>query len=447
MIDQTIQNKADAYKDKPEELQQQYAVKQDLLDLLALQRIKSEKEAAAREMQLQMAEQQAQQGGPMPVKNTLEREVTEMTKKEMAQQVGGLAQEQERRKQAGLQQLMQRMGQNPSAQMSGIAKAPTPNMANLAGGGIVAFQKGGASLLSPEEEEALRKYRSGIMDPAERERLAREQYEKDVQAAERIKKQRELAEEAYRGATQKPDAYDDFKRWLLSGGSSSNVGALEARSRSMMNVEDQRKQQAQRALEQRNKALQELLGSEMEAGKGLYGAGSSARKEAEITQRGAMSDIASDRRAQFEAEQQAKRDAAQAVRSTADERFFRIWQAEQPANADKSLTRYRSSGDILKMKTKFAEILANSLLVDRDYNKLKTEDEKAAYRRNKLNQMTQEAEAAIMGAPASQPTRAPAASSQALPLPKTKGELEKGKVYTTVHGPAVWDGTQFTISK
>lgn len=68
MIDQTIQNKADAYKDKPEELQQQYAVKQDLLDLLALQRIKSEKEAAAREMQLQMAEQQAQQGGPMPVK-------------------------------------------------------------------------------------------------------------------------------------------------------------------------------------------------------------------------------------------------------------------------------------------------------------------------------------------------------------------------------------------
>ena len=54
-IDQEIQRKVDAYRSNPQALQQRYAQNQQLIDLLALQKLKSEKDAAAKQMQLQMA--------------------------------------------------------------------------------------------------------------------------------------------------------------------------------------------------------------------------------------------------------------------------------------------------------------------------------------------------------------------------------------------------------
>jgi len=59
MIDQEVASRVQEFKGKPQELQQQYAASQQLIDLLALQKIKSMQEAAARQMQLQMAQQQA----------------------------------------------------------------------------------------------------------------------------------------------------------------------------------------------------------------------------------------------------------------------------------------------------------------------------------------------------------------------------------------------------
>lgn len=127
-----VQDRVDAYRNNPEALQQQYAVSQDMLDLLALQQIKSEKDAAIRNMQLQMAQQ-----GPQPtVKQQLEGQVMDMTKQDLAKQTGMVGQQQEQQKQQAMQQLM-----------SGIARAPgAANVmpARMAGGGIIAFQGQGA---------------------------------------------------------------------------------------------------------------------------------------------------------------------------------------------------------------------------------------------------------------------------------------------------------------
>jgi len=62
MINQDVDARVAAYKGNPEALQQKYSVSNDLLDLLALQQIKSSLDAAKRQMQLQMAQKQAASG-------------------------------------------------------------------------------------------------------------------------------------------------------------------------------------------------------------------------------------------------------------------------------------------------------------------------------------------------------------------------------------------------
>lgn len=124
-----IENRMDAFRGNPQQLQQRYAAKQELLDLLALQKLKSEKEAAARDMQLKMAQQQAAQGQPPTVKDQREQEVMNMTKQELAQQVGGLARQKQAMDQRRIQQMLG----------TGLSTVPAPNIARMAGGGIVAF--------------------------------------------------------------------------------------------------------------------------------------------------------------------------------------------------------------------------------------------------------------------------------------------------------------------
>lgn len=133
MIDQQVASRVAAYRGNPQALQQRYAMSQELIDLLALQKIKSEKEAAAREMQLKMAQQQAANGeAPATVAEQREKEVMDLTKQEIASQRGDLLQQQERQKQARMQQLM-----------SGVANAPgarnVMTQQAMAAGGIVAF--------------------------------------------------------------------------------------------------------------------------------------------------------------------------------------------------------------------------------------------------------------------------------------------------------------------
>ena len=142
-IDEQIGRKVDAYRQNPQALQQRYQQNNELLDLLALQKIKSEKESVANEMKMEM------QQSPKTIAQQREAEVLELTKKEMGRnlgevtrEVGGTAQQQ----QAVQQKNMQRMaaaGPQPQPRPQAGPQQAMPNMARMAGGGIVAFQNGG----------------------------------------------------------------------------------------------------------------------------------------------------------------------------------------------------------------------------------------------------------------------------------------------------------------
>jgi hypothetical protein len=126
-IDQQIQQRVDAYRDNPQQLMQRYQQNQELIDLLAMQKLKSEKDAAAREIQMQM------QTTPQTIKQQREAELLGRTKDEMVQQTSGIMQERQKRQ----QQNMQRTANQ------GLPQLPAGNMQRMAGGGIVAFARGG----------------------------------------------------------------------------------------------------------------------------------------------------------------------------------------------------------------------------------------------------------------------------------------------------------------
>lgn len=118
-IVEMIQRKKDAYQDNPQALQQRYQQNKQLTDLLALQQLKTEKEAAARDIQLKM------QQNPQTIAQQREQEVLGLIKQEqgrnlgkVTEQVGGVLGQ--RRQEAAKRR--QQMG--------------------MAQGGIVGFQSG-----------------------------------------------------------------------------------------------------------------------------------------------------------------------------------------------------------------------------------------------------------------------------------------------------------------
>lgn len=187
MIDQAIQSRLDAYRGNPQALAQRYQMSKDLLDLLALQKIKSEKEAAAREMQLQMAQQQGQ---PPTVAQQREQEVMNMTKQELAQQVGQVGQQQMQQQQAALQRMMSGLAAAPGAQNV------MPEQA-MAAGGIVAFQEGGTpeDQVTPEGKRELtdeeKEYIRMLESDETRRLMARYARPEPSNMAERAQRQRE----------------------------------------------------------------------------------------------------------------------------------------------------------------------------------------------------------------------------------------------------------------
>jgi hypothetical protein len=129
----SVDDRVDVYKGNTKPLEQRYAMSQDLLDLLALQKIKSQKDAAARQMQLQMAQQSAEGGqANMTVAQQREQEVDALTKNELAQQRGDTAQKQAGDQQAAMQKMMGGIAGAPGAAMAAQPKA-------MAAGGIVGY--------------------------------------------------------------------------------------------------------------------------------------------------------------------------------------------------------------------------------------------------------------------------------------------------------------------
>jgi len=151
-LDQQINQKVDAYRNNPQALQQRYQQNQQLIDLLALQKLKSEKDAAARDMQMKMQTQ------PQTIKDQREAELLQRTKDDMVKQTAGVMQQKQAQQQKNMQraaqgQMPQQRPQQPKMPMGqqagGLGGLPMPKMA---AGGIVAFQAGGLSeQISPSD--------------------------------------------------------------------------------------------------------------------------------------------------------------------------------------------------------------------------------------------------------------------------------------------------------
>lgn len=149
-IDKLVEQKADAYRGNPQALQKRYSQNQELMDLLAMQKLKTEKEAASRDMQLK-AEQT-----PSTIAEQYEQQLVGMNKDEMAGQVAGVLGQ----KQKQAQQKQQAMGM-PQGAPQGIASQPRPNMQGMAQGGIVGYQEGGLTSISDAEVIAFLKKKYG----------------------------------------------------------------------------------------------------------------------------------------------------------------------------------------------------------------------------------------------------------------------------------------------
>jgi hypothetical protein len=144
-MDEEVQRKVDAYRANPQQLMQRYQQNQELIDLLALQKLKSEKDAAARDMQLKMQQQ------PSTIKQQREQEMFQRTKDDMVKQTQGILGKRQSDQAKNLQQL----ARTPRPQggiaglmgMPGVPKGAMPK--RLAGGGIVSFEPGGSVSSSP----------------------------------------------------------------------------------------------------------------------------------------------------------------------------------------------------------------------------------------------------------------------------------------------------------
>jgi hypothetical protein len=131
-IDAIVQQRVDANRNNPGALANNYQKNQQLVDLLALQKLKAEKEAAARDIQMKM------QGNPQTIMQQKEQQVMDMTKQELAQRVGMAGENQEAQM---------------KARMNGIAGMPAPNMQGMAEGGIVprmGYAEGGITSTSAQ---------------------------------------------------------------------------------------------------------------------------------------------------------------------------------------------------------------------------------------------------------------------------------------------------------
>jgi len=170
-LDAQIEQRMDAYRGNPQKLQQRYGANKELLDLLALQKLTSEKKAVAADMQLKMQQQ------PGTIAQQREQEALQLTKQEMGSTLGDLAgrtkgvlDQKQRMQQKNMQQLAKAQPRKPAGiaglpGLAGMSPAPQRRMppqaqgvANarmvqaaqqgspirMAGGGIVAFANGGS---------------------------------------------------------------------------------------------------------------------------------------------------------------------------------------------------------------------------------------------------------------------------------------------------------------
>ena len=124
-LDAQVEQRMDAYRGNPQQLQQRYGQNKELLDLLALQKLTSEKQAASRDMQMKMQQQ------PGTIAQQREQEALELTKQEMGNTLGDLA----GRTKSTLDQKQMTQQQNMSKMAQAASRPPQGGIGALMGGG------------------------------------------------------------------------------------------------------------------------------------------------------------------------------------------------------------------------------------------------------------------------------------------------------------------------
>lgn len=125
-IDSQIDDRLQMYSGNPQALQQRYAQTQELVDLLALQKMKNDRAAATN------AVQGAMQTDTNTYKGQLEQEAMQGARSDVMRSMG-----------PGIQQQGQQMAQMQNRAAMGLPTQAAPNMRGLAQGGIVGYQEGG----------------------------------------------------------------------------------------------------------------------------------------------------------------------------------------------------------------------------------------------------------------------------------------------------------------
>jgi len=144
-IDSQINDRMQMYAGNPQGLMQRYAQTQELVDLLALQKMKNDRAAAT------SAVQGAMQPPPGTVKGQLEQEAMQGARNDVMRSMA-----------PGIQQRGRQMAQMQNRAAMGIPTQAAPNMPRMAMGGIVGYQAGGDVMVGPPEPNMLQRMGQGL---------------------------------------------------------------------------------------------------------------------------------------------------------------------------------------------------------------------------------------------------------------------------------------------
>ena len=146
-LDARIDQKVNAYERNPSLMEQRKPLSEDLVGALALQQMKSEKADKEKNINLAM------QNNPSTIVEQYEQELAQRSQQELVKQTTGIMQERNKLKQQEMARpptpkgVPQGVPQQPPtryAAAGGLMQVPRPNMRNMAQGGILGYQAGGA---------------------------------------------------------------------------------------------------------------------------------------------------------------------------------------------------------------------------------------------------------------------------------------------------------------
>jgi hypothetical protein len=205
-VAQDIDQLADTYANKPEYLNQQYKVTQELKYLLAAQKVAGLLAEADKQLTASMAQQ------PSTVAQDMEQELLGYVQKmagdgqdprSKAQQVGGVLANKQQQQQKNMQRAAQgpQQGSPPMMAAGGLLSQRAPNLERMYGGGIVGF--------SGETGSVVQGYFDGGA-VAKKLGISLEELERRIADQESRGLPREKAEQAMEQAAAVPNARKDF---------------------------------------------------------------------------------------------------------------------------------------------------------------------------------------------------------------------------------------------